>query len=239
MWSICTKELRQFFSSLIGLMAIMIFLILNGLFLFVFPDTNLFDEGYADMSSFFQMAPLVLLLLIPAITMRSFSEEFKTGTYEILRTKPLTVPQLIMGKYLASILILILSVLPTLSFVWIVDQLSTEGMDTGGIAGSYIGLMFLGSVFTSIGICCSSFTNNAVISFMVSVFVCFVSYYAFEAISRIPGFQSGADYYIEILGIDHHYQSMSRGVIDLRDLIYFISVICFFLFITARNLERR
>ncbi|MEY3435850.1 MAG: gliding motility-associated transporter permease subunit GldF [Bacteroidota bacterium] len=239
MWSICKKELRQFFSSLIGILAIMLFLILNGLFLFVFPDTNLFDEGFATMDVFFQLAPLILLLLIPAITMRSLSEEFKTGTYEILRTKPLTIHQIILGKYISSLIIMILAVLPTISFVWIIDYLSSSGIDTGGIAGSYIGLICLGSVFISIGIWCSSFTTNAVIAFMVSVFVCFVSYYAFEAVSRIPGLQGGADYYIEVFGIDHHYRSMSRGVIDLRDLVYFFSVICFFIFLTARNLVRR
>lgn len=239
MWSICKKELRQFFSSLIGLVAIMLFLILNGLFLFLFPETNVFDEGYASMATFFQMAPLVFLLLIPAITMRSFSDEFKSGTYETLRTKPLTVVQIISGKYLSSFIIMILSVLPSFFFVWILQELSTEGVDMGGIVGSYIGLFFLGSVFTAIGIWCSSITNNAVIAFLVSAFICFVCYYAFEAISRIPGLQGSADYYIEMLGIDHHYQSMSRGVIDVRDLIYFVTAICFFLFLTARNLERR
>lgn len=239
MWSICKKELRQFFSSLIGLVAIILFLVLNGLFLFVFPDTNVFEEGYASMTVFFQMAPLIFLLLIPAITMRSFADEFKTGTFETLRTKPLTITQIIGGKYLSSFIIMVLSVLPTISFAWVIDQLSTEGVDSGGIAGSYIGLLFLGAVFTAIGIWCSSFTNNAVISFLVSVFICFFCYYAFEAISRIPGLQSGADYYIEMFGIDQHYQSMSRGVIDLRDLIYFLTAACFFLFLTARNLERR
>lgn len=239
MWSICKKELRQFFSSLIGLIAIILFLTLNGLFLFVFPDTNVFDEGYATMDVFFQLAPLVLLLLIPAITMRSLSDEFKIGTYETLRTKPLTINQIILGKYFSSFIIMILAVLPTFSFVWIIDHLSTAGLDNGGIAGSYIGLICLGAVFIAIGIWCSSFTNNAVIAFLVSVFLCFVSYYAFESMSRIPGFQGGVDYYIELLGIDHHYRSMSRGVIDLRDLVYFTSVIFFFLFLTARNLLRR
>lgn len=239
MWSICKKELRQFFSSLIGLVAIILFLILNGLFLFVFPDTNVFDEGYATMDRFFEMAPLVFLLLIPAITMRSFSEEFKTGTYETLRTKPLTIKGIISGKYISAFIIMILAVLPTIFFAWIIQQLSPEGVDTGGIAGSYIGLVFLGGTFTAIGIWSSSLTNNAVVAFLVSVFLCFISYYAFEAISRIPAFQGNADFYIEILGLDQHYQSMSRGVIDLRDLVYFLSVTTLFIFLTARNLKNR
>lgn len=239
MWSICKKELRQFFSSLIGLMAIVLFLVLNGLFLFVFPDTNVFDEGYASMNIFFQMAPLVFLLLIPAITMRSFSEEFKTGTYEILRTRPLTLSHIIGGKYLAACIIMLLSVFPTVVFPLIIHFVSADGLDTGGITGSYIGLVCLGTVFTAIGLWSSSQSSNAVISFLMSGFVCFVSYYVFEAISRIPALKGGPDYYIEMFGIDQHYQSMSRGVVDLRDLIYFLSVICFFLFLTARNLERR
>lgn len=239
MWSICKKELRQFFSSLIGLVAIILFLILNGLFLFIFPDTNVFDEGYATMDRFFEMAPLVFLLLIPAITMRSFSEEFKTGTYETLRTKPLTIKAIISGKYISAFIIMVLSVLPTLFFAWIIQNLSPEGIDTGGIAGSYIGLVFLGGTFTAIGVWSSSLTNNAVVAFLISVFLCFLSYYAFEAISRIPAFQGNADYYIEMLGLDQHYQSMSRGVIDLRDLVYFLSVITFFIFLTARNIKNR
>lgn len=239
MWSICKKELRQFFSSLIGLVAIILFLILNGLFLFVFPDTNVFDEGYATMDRFSEMAPLVFLLLIPAITMRSFSDEFKTGTYETLRTKPLTIHSIISGKYISALIIMVLSVLPTIFFAWIIQQLSSEGIDTGGIAGSYIGLVFLGASFTAIGIWSSSLTNNAVVAFLVSVFLCFISYYAFEAISRIPAFQGNADFYIEMLGLDQHYQSMSRGVIDLRDLVYFLSVITFFIYLTARNLKNR
>lgn len=239
MWSICKKELRQFFSSLTGYIAVMVFLLLNGLFLFVFPDTNIFDEGYASMDSFFSMAPWVLLLLIPAVTMRSFSEEFRTGTYEILQTRPLSLIQLIMGKYMASLLVVVMAIIPTLIFPWIIGQLSSEGLDTGGIAGSYIGLFFLAAVFTAIGICCSSFTTNAVVSFMVSALVCYLAYYAFEAVSRMAALQGNADYYVELLGIDQHYRSMSRGVIDFRDVLYFLSTSLFFLFLTARNLERR
>jgi ABC-2 type transport system permease protein len=239
MWSICQKELRQFFSSLTGLVAVVLFLLLSGLLLFVFPDTNVFDEGYASMDVFFQMAPWILLLLIPAVTMRSFSEEFRAGTYELLRTRPLTTMQLVIGKYLAALAVVVISILPTVLFFWIIDHLSTGGTDRGGIAGSYIGLLFLSTAFTAAGICCSSFTSNAVLSFLVSSFVCYMGYYAFEAVSRLPLFQGGLDYYVELLGMDLHYRSLARGVIDMRDVVYFLSVVCLFLFITARNLVRR
>ncbi len=141
MWAICKKELRQFFSSLTGYIAIIVFLLLNGLFLFVFPDSNLFDSGYATLDTFFEMAPWVLLLLIPAITMRSFSEEFKGGTFEILQTKPLTHGQVILGKYIASLVIVLIGILPTLIYVYTISSLSTGGIDMGGIAGSYLGLV--------------------------------------------------------------------------------------------------
>lgn len=239
MWSVCKKELRQFFSSLTGYIAIFVFLVLNGLFLFVFPDSNLFDYGYASLETFFNTAPWILLLLIPAVTMRSFSEEFKGGTFEILRTKPLTDLQIILGKYFASLMIALIAILPTFIYVFTISRLSTGGIDTGGIAGSYIGLVLLASVFTAIGVCCSSFTNNAVVAFLLSAFSCFVVYSAFEAISRIPSLQSGPDYYIGMLGIDFHYKSISRGVLDSRDIIYFISAVVFFLFLTARNLVKR
>lgn len=239
MWSVCVKELRQFFSSLTGYIAIIVFLVLNGLFLFVFPDSNLFDYGYASLDSFFNTAPWILLLLIPAITMRSFSEEFKGGTFEILKTKPLTPAQIIGGKYLAALIVAFIAILPTLVYVYTISELSTGGIDTGGTTGSYIGLFLLAAVFTAIGICCSSFTSNAVVAFLLSAFACFMVYSAFEAISRIPAFQSGADYYIGMLGIDFHYKNISRGVLDSRDLVYFLSAILFFLFLTARNLVKR
>lgn len=239
MRSVLIKELRQFFSSLTGYMAIVMFLLLNGLFLFVFPDTSVFDEGYATLDTFFKTAPWVFLLLIPAITMRSFADEFKTGTFEILSTKPVSAWSLILGKYFSSIIIVVITIIPTVIYGFTINSLSTGGIDIGGILGSYVGLIFLASVFVSIGISCSSFTTNAVVAFLISAFVCFLVSNAFTAISKIPGLPSGADYYIEMFGIDFHYQSMSRGVLDTRDIIYFLSMIILFLFITHRNLEKR
>jgi ABC-2 type transport system permease protein len=156
-----------------------------------------------------------------------------------LQTRPVTRWQIIWGKYLASLIIMVIAILPTVIYVFTISRLSTGGIDTGGIAGSYIGLFFLAAVFTAIGICCSSFTTNAVVSFLLSAFACFVIYSAFSALSTIPVFESGAGYFIEMLGIDTHYHSISRGVIDSRDIVYFASVVILFLFLTARNLVKR
>ncbi|HEX6181101.1 MAG TPA: gliding motility-associated ABC transporter permease subunit GldF [Chitinophagaceae bacterium] len=240
MWAICKKELRQFFSSLTGYIAIVVFLLLNGLFLFVFPDTNLLDYGYATLQQFFEQSPWILLLLIPAITMRSFADEFRGGTFEVLRTRPLTSMQIVNGKYAGSLGVVLISLIPTLIYVYSVQSLSIQGgLDLGQTLGSYIGLLFLAATFTAIGICCSSFTNNAVVAFLIAAFVCFLMYSGFNAISRIPAFTAGPDYYIEMLGIDFHYRSVSRGVLDLRDVVYFLSLIVLCLIITGRNLSRR
>ncbi|MCW3116616.1 MAG: gldF [Chitinophagaceae bacterium] len=239
MWSVCKKELRQFFSSLTGYIAIVVFLLVNGLVLFVF-ENNIFDFGYATLDRFFQLAPWILLLLIPAITMRSFSDEFKGGTYEILQTRPLTRWQIIGGKYAGSLIVVLIALLPTVIYIFSIQQLSSgEGIDWGATMGSYTGLFFLASVFTAIGVCTSSFTHNAVIAFIISLIGCALIYYGFSAISKLPGLSSGADYYVEMAGIDFHYRSVSRGVIDTRDIVYFLSVIVLFLFMTNRNLLKR
>ena len=238
MWAVCKKEFRQFFSSLTGYITIIVFLLVNGLLLFIFPDTSILDFGYATLDKFFELAPWILLLLVPAISMRSLSEEFRTGTFEILETKPLNNWQIISGKYTANLLVIIIAILPTLIYFFSIQQLATQsGIDTGATMGSYIGLFFLGAVFASIGLCCSSFTNNAVAAFIAAAFVCFLIYSGFNALSKLPIFNAGADYYIEMIGIDFHYRSISRGVIDSRDLIYFMSIIFFFLTITKRNLD--
>jgi ABC-2 type transport system permease protein len=239
MWSICKKELRQFFSSLTGLISIVVFLILNGAILFIFPD-NILDYGYASLDKFFQLAPFILLFLIPAITMRSFSDEFKGGTYEILQTKPLSRWQIIGGKYFASLIVVIIALIPTVIYAVTVQQLSAVGgLDTGATIGSYIGLILLAAVFVAISIFCSSLTSNPVVAFVAGAFLCFLVYNGFEAISKIPAFESGADYFISMLGIDFHYRSISRGVIDTRDLVYFLTVILFFLLFTNKNLLTR
>lgn len=239
MWVVCKKELSQFFSSLTGYIAIIVFLLVNGLVLFVF-ENNILDFGYATLDQFFQFAPWILLFLIAAITMRSFSEEFKTGTFEILQTRPLTRWQIVMGKYAGGLVVVVIALIPTIVYFFSIQSLSSnEGIDVGATIGSYIGLFFLAAVFTAIGICSSSFTNNAVVSFIVSLIACALLYYGFNAISRMPGLTGGIDYYIEMLGIDFHYRSISRGLIDTRDIIYFLSVIFLFFSITNRNLLKR
>ncbi len=240
MFSIAKKELHQFFSSLTGYITIILFLLMNGLFLFVLKDSNLFDFGYATLDTFFELSPWIFLFLIPALTMRALSEEFKTGTFEILQTRPLTNWQIVSGKYLAILVIIVFVLLPTLLYVYTISSLSTHGsIDGGGITGSYAGLFFLAAVFAAIGLCCSGLTNNAVIAFMVSAFACLILYFGFNAISKLPALQGKADFYIEMLGIDFHYQSISRGVIDTRDIIYFFTIIYFFLLAAAKNLHKK
>ena len=239
MWMICKKEWQQYFSSLTGYIIIIVFLLVNGLVLFVFED-NIFSFGYATLDKFFQLAPWLLLLLIPAITMRSFAEEFKLGTYEILQTLPLTHKQIVLGKYFGSLLVALIALLPTLIYIISIQQLSTgNGLDLGATFGAYIGLFFLAAVFSAIGIYSSSFTNNAVVAFIISLIACALLYYGFSAISKLPLLIGSLDYYIEMIGIDFHYSSISRGVIDTRDLVYFISITTLLLLLTEKNLQRR
>ena len=240
MYSICKKELNQFFSNLTGYVAIILFLLINGLFLFVLKDSSLFETGYASLDKFFELAPWVLLFLVPAITMRSLSEEYRGGTFEILQTRPLSAWDIVLGKYLSVLLIIVFVLLPTLIYILTIKSLSATGhIDTGGIAGSYIGLFMLGAVFAAISLCCSGLTQNAVVAFLISGFACLVLYFGFGALSQLPVFQGKADYYIEMLGIDFHYHSMSRGVLDSRDMIYFLTLIIFFLFVTVKNLGKK
>jgi len=239
MWPICKKELRQFFSSLTGYIAITVFLLVNGLVLFVFRN-NILEYGYASLDQFFSFAPWISLFLISAITMRSFSDEFRSGTFEILQTRPLSSWQIVNGKFWGSLIVALIALAPTWVYYFTVNHLaSTSGIDSGAAAGSYLGLFLLTAVFTSIGVCVSSFTTNSVVAFIISLIACVLFYYGFTAISQLPVFKNSADYYIEMLGINFHYQSISRGVIDTRDLVYFLSLIIFFLLLTKQNLSRR
>jgi len=240
MWMICIKEWKQFFSSLTSYLAIIIFLLIMGLFLFVFPNSSILDFGYASLDNFFTLAPLVLLFLVPVVTMRSMADEYKSGTFEILQTLPLTNSKIVMGKYLGCLLVVAIALLPTIVYGISIQQLSAKGgIDVGATIGSYLGLFFLAGVYTAVGVCSSSFTNNTVVAFIVAAFVCFLLYSGFEALSKLPLFANGADYYIEMLGINFHYRSISRGVIDTRDILYFILVIWLFLLITRKNILQR
>ncbi|MEP6676298.1 MAG: ABC transporter permease subunit [Ferruginibacter sp.] len=240
MLSICRKELQQFFSSLTGYIAIILFLLINGIFLFVLRDSNIFEYGFATLSRFFELAPWILLFLVPAISMRSLSDEFRTGTFEILQTRPLSKWQVVLGKYFSLLIVLLFVIVPTFIYVITIKKLSAQGgIDAGGISGSYIGLFLLAAVFAAISLCCSGFTNNAVVAFLVSAFACLILYFGFGALSSLPVFQGSLDYYVEMLGIDFHYRSISRGVLDSRDVIYFGSIIFLFLMIAVKNLKKK
>lgn len=241
MRSIYIKELNSFFSSIVGYVTMLIFLIACGLFLWIIPDTSILEYGYATLDRFFEFAPLFLLLLIPAVTMRSFADEFRGGTIEWLSTKPLKETDIILGKYFAALSLVIITLLPTLVYVITIDSLSAvpDNLDTGGIIGSYIGLVFLAATFTAVGIFCSSLTSNQVVAFLVALFACYLLYTGFEALSKIPSFAGGIDYYLGMIGMSFHYNSISRGVVDTRDVIYFLSVIVLFIALTRLSLNRR
>lgn len=241
MFSIFRKEVNLFLSSLIGYATISVFLVLTGLFMWVFPDYSVITYGYASLDSFFGMAPYVFLFLIPAITMRAFSEEIQTGTIELLFTRPLSQGQILLGKYLACVFLVFLSILPTLIYFYSVYQLGDPlgNIDVGATVGSYIGLLSLGAVFSAIGIFASSLTSNQIIAFISSFFLCAFFYDAFNSLSRLEIFFGTLDTTIEAIGINYHYRSISRGLVDTRDLIYFLSVITLFLVSTKTILQHR
>ncbi|MEI2675840.1 MAG: gliding motility-associated ABC transporter permease subunit GldF [Chitinophagaceae bacterium] len=241
MIAIFRKELNVFFSSLIGYIAITIFLIANGLFAWVFPETNILDDGYATLDSFFNFAPWILMFLIPAITMRSFAEEKNSGTIEFITTRPITDMQIIFGKYLAALVLVIFAVLPTVLYYFTVSALASPAgnVDTGGIIGSYIGLILLGATFVSIALFTSSITNNQIVAFIAGMFACFFFYLAFNSLSLIPAFIGTADKYFNAISINRHYLNISKGYIDLRDVIYFSSMIGIFILMTKTALGSR
>lgn len=237
--AIAQKELKQFFSSLTAYIALVLFLAINALYLFVLKDSSIFSLGYATLEPFFSLAPWVFIFLIPAISMRSFSEEYKTGTFEIIKTMPLSGWQIVLGKYLAVVIIAFIAIIPTLLYPFTIQSLASgEGIDSGGIMGSYFGLIFLAGVFAAIGIWCSSLTSNSIVSFLFSAFICLLLYFGFSSISKLSVFTGNGDYLIDMLGIDLHYQNISRGVIDSRDIFYFLSLIFLFLFASRRNIQK-
>jgi len=234
------KELNLFFSNITGYLVIIIFLITNSLFLWIFPGNyNVLESGYANLDTFFFIAPWVFLFLVPAITMRSIADERKAGTLEILFTKPLTNLQIVLAKYLASLALVLFSLLPTLLWFWSVWMLGNPpgSIDTGGTWGSYIGLFFLAAIYVAIGIFASSLTDNQVIAFIIAVLFSFFIYIGFDAISGLAVF-SGLQTEIMALGISAHYNSMSRGVIDIADVAYFLSTIALFILFTKHMVQR-
>lgn len=241
MFVLYKKEIFGFLNSLIGYIVMAVFLLINGLFLWIFPmDFNLLDYGYATMDSLFMLSPFVFLFLIPAITMRSFAEEKRTGSIEMLFTKPITDLQIVMAKYLAGVTLVFISLLPTLIYFFTIYQLAypVGNVDIGGIVGSYIGLLFLGASFTSIGVFCSSITDNQIVSFVLAVFISLFCLLGFEFIYSLSLFGK-VDIFIQSIGIQYHYQAISHGVIDTRDLIYFISFNALFIILTLYSLQRK
>ncbi|MCO6462691.1 MAG: gliding motility-associated ABC transporter permease subunit GldF [Saprospiraceae bacterium] len=241
MLSVYFKEIHAFFSTLIGYIVIGVFLISVGLFMWVFSDTSVLDYNFATMDQLFSIAPLVFLFLIPAVTMRSFAEERAKGTIELLYTKPLTNYSIIGGKYLANMTLVVFALLPTLLYYYSVYQLGSPvgNLDTGAIIGSYIGLFFLSAAFVAIGMFASTLTNNQIVAFVLGAFLCFFFHWAFQYIAKMPIFTSGLDLFVQKLGINYHYASISKGLLDSRDIIYFISVVFVFIYATVQMLEKR
>ncbi len=242
MVALLKKEINSFFSSLIGYIVIIVFLLTLGLIMWIFPgaDFNIIESGYSNIDPLFIVAPWVFLFLIPAVTMKMFAEEQKSGTIEILLTQPLTDLQIVLAKYFSAVLLVIIALVPTLVYYITVYMLANPAgnIDTAGIIGSYIGLIFLCSGFASIGVFASALSNNQIVSFILAVILSFFFYSGFEFLGSIIT-QPTISNLLAQLGISSHYGSMSRGVIDSRDVIYFISLTLFFVFFTRFILEKR
>jgi ABC-2 type transport system permease protein len=232
MLQVFSKEFNSFLNSLIAYIVIGVFLTAVGLLMWVFPDTSVLDYGYADMDTLFLLAPYVFIFLVPAITMRSFSEEKKTGTIELLVTKPLSDWDIITGKFLANFSLVLFSLIPTLLYYYSIYKLGNPvgNIDTSGVMGSYIGLGFLGGVFCAIGILASSLTRNQIVAFISAAFLSFIVFLGFDSISSF----AWNPLMVKQWGILYHYDSMRKGVLDSRDIIYFLSII--FLMLAAAKL---
>jgi ABC-2 type transport system permease protein len=231
MFAIFKKEISGFFSSLTGYIVIMVFLLINSLFMWVFPgEWNVFDTGYAGLDTLFFLSPWVFLFLVPAVTMKMLAEEKRLGTMELIYSRPITEREIIWGKFLASILLVLLALLPGLIYYVSVYMLGeTPGnLDKGGTLGAFIGLFFLASVYASAGIFASSITDNQVVAFILSVFVCFFLFMGFDSFAYLPGLKK-LDEFVIRLGINEHYKSVSRGVIDIKDIVYFIALALIFI----------
>jgi ABC-2 type transport system permease protein len=238
MLAIIKREINSFFASPIGYLAIGIFLVINGLFLWVFNGNyNILDAGFADLSSFFELAPWVLTFLIPAVTMRAFSDEKKMGTIELLLTKPITLPNIVLGKYFGSVILICIALIPTIIYVFTISSLGNPigNYDVGSTIGSYIGLFFMVLAYTSIGIFASTLSNNQIVAFIIAVFLCFLLYYGFEGLTSL----FASDIAINRLGMKAHFDSVARGVLDTRDIIYFLSISILFIGLTVLKLRKK
>jgi ABC-2 type transport system permease protein len=238
MWAICKKEWAQYFNGLTGYLVIGFYLMVNGLVLFVLPNFNVLDFGYASLQAYFDFAPWFLLLLVPAITMHSFSDEYKQGTYEIIRTLPISPLQLVAGKFFGNLLIVLVAILPTLLYAFTLNALSDiGGIDFGATYGSYIGLLFLAACYTVIGIYISSITKNNLVSLLVSILVCTLLFKGFNVLSQLSVFTNGVNFYISKLGLEAHYINMSKGLLTGEDIIYFLSILVLFVIGNMENIK--
>lgn len=227
MYAIFIKEIRGFFSSLTGYIVIAVYLLVNSLFMWIFPgEWNIFDSGYAGLDTLFILSPWIFLFLVPAVTMRMIAEEKRLGTIELIFSRPITERGIIWGKFLASVVLVLLALLPGVIYyisVWLLGEVPGN-LDKGGIAGAYTGLFFLASVYAAAGIFASSITDNQVIAFVIALLLCFMLFMGFDSLAYLPGLKS-FDESLMRLGINEHYKSMSRGVLDIRDVLYFVSVV--------------
>lgn len=238
MLAILKREINSFFSTSVGFMVIALFLILNGLLLWFIPgEFNILDNGFADLSSFFIIAPWVLLFLIPAVTMRAFSEEKKMGTFELLITKPISLKNIVLGKYFGAVILICLAIAPTLLYIITISKLGNPpgNWDLGSTIGSYIGLLFLILAYTSIGVFASTLSKNQIVAFITAVFLSLFFYYGFETIDALFQF---SEFSMSSFGMNTHFNSVARGVLDTRDILYFISISVLFLFFTIINLRK-
>lgn len=240
MLQVFSKEFNSFLNSLIAYIVIGVFLTAIGLLMWIFPDTSVLDYGYADMDTLFQLGPYVFIFLVPAITMRSFAEEKKAGTIELLLTKPVSDWDIILGKFFANFSLVLFALLPTILYYFSISMLGNPpgNIDTPGIIGSYFGIAFLAAAFCSIGIFASSITSNQIVAFILAAFFCFLIFLGFDSISSLDFWNTEA-LTIKQLGILYHYDSMRKGLIDTRDVVYFISVTFIMLSITKLILGSR
>ncbi|SDA60202.1 ABC-2 type transport system permease protein [Algoriphagus alkaliphilus] len=229
MRSLYIREINAFFGSLTGYLILTLFLVALGLIVWVFPESSVLDYGFADLEALFSYTPYVFTFLIPALSMRAISEERKTGTWELLRTSPLSIIQIISAKYLALVTLVFLSVLPTLLYAYSIVQLGEPvgNLDLAGFFGSWIGLLMIGATFAAVGLFASSLTSQQVVAFVLGVFLCFVLYFGFTALSGI--LSGDIAYWVEELSLSYHYISLSRGVVDSRDLFFLLGMIWVFL----------
>jgi ABC-2 type transport system permease protein len=241
MFTLFLKEIKEFFSSITGYLVVIVFLLVNSMFMWIFRGSfNVFDIGVANIDTLFVISPWVFLFLVPAITMNMFAGELKSGTMELLLTRPLTEFQIVFAKYMAAVGLVLIALIPTFFYLFSINSLADPigNVDFGAIFGSYIGLFFLAAIYSAIGIFASSFSKNAIISFLFSVLFCYIFFLGFENLAFI-GFSGKISDFIISMGINDHYKSMSRGVIDSRDMVYFLSVISIFIFMTKLRLESR